>query len=196
MTTDQRTARTYAAAIVLTGIAAAGLHVMDGRSVESLDFTLRASGRIAFLVLVTAFAARPLQELLRKPWTAKLLRNRRQVGVAFAGIHTGHLVVILYKVYLLPDLALVDIVSHSGIVVYGFMLAMLVTSFEGPARTIGPGAWKVLHKLGLYVLFSAFLVSQVPRSLDKLEAINAILIGLALLATAARVGAFIQRRRQ
>lgn len=76
--TDRRTATTFAAAIVLTGIAAAGLHVIDGRSVESLDFTLRASGRIAFLALIMAFAARPLQELLRKPWTAKLLRNRQR----------------------------------------------------------------------------------------------------------------------
>jgi DMSO/TMAO reductase YedYZ heme-binding membrane subunit len=73
---------------------------------------------------------------------------------------------------------------------------MLVTSFGGPARAIGPRAWKVLHKVGLYVLFFAFLVSQVPRSLDQLEAVNAILIGLALLAIAARVGAFIQRRRR
>ena len=44
MTTDQRTAATYLAALLLTGIAAAGLHVMDGFSRESLDFTLRASG--------------------------------------------------------------------------------------------------------------------------------------------------------
>ena len=196
VTTDQRTARTYLVAVLLTGFGAAGLHIIDSFSTASLDQVLRSTGRFAFLVLIAAFAARPLQDLLRKPWTAKLLRNRRQLGVAFAGIHTGHLVLILYKVYLLPDLALVDIVSHSGIVVYGFILAMLVTSFEGPARAIGPRAWKVLHKLGLYVLFFAFLVSQVPRSLDQLEAINAILIGLALLAIAARVGAFIQRRRR
>ncbi|MDJ0906188.1 MAG: ferric reductase-like transmembrane domain-containing protein [Woeseiaceae bacterium] len=196
MTTDQRTARTYLYAIMLTGFAATGLYGVGGFSLEGLDSALRSTGRVAFLVLITAFAARPLQDLLRKPWTAKLLRNRRQLGVAFAGIHTGHLVFILYKVYLLPDLALVDIISHSGIVVYGFILAMLVTSFQGPARAIGPTAWKVLHKLGLYVLFVAFLVSQVPRTLDALELINAILIGLALLAIAARVAAFIQRQRR
>ncbi len=181
---------------MLTGFAATGLYGVGGFSLEGLDSALRSTGRVAFLVLITAFAARPLQDLLRKPWTAKLLRNRRQLGVAFAGIHTGHLVFILYKVYLLPDLALVDIISHSGIVVYGFILAMLVTSFQGPARAIGPTAWKVLHKLGLYVLFVAFLVSQVPRTLDALELINAILIGLALLAIAARVAAFIQRQRR
>ncbi len=196
MTTDQRTARTYLYAIMLTGFAATGLYGVGGFSPEALDSALRTTGRVAFVLLIAAFVARPLQDLLRKPWTAKVLRNRRQLGVAFAGIHTGHLVLILYKVYLLPDLALVDIISHSGVVVYGFILAMLVTSFEGPARAIGPKAWKVLHKLGLYVLFVAFLMSQVPRTLDALEMINAVLIGLALLAIAARVAAFIQRRRR
>ncbi len=196
MTTDQRTARTYLYAIMLTGFAAVGLSGVAGFSLEGLDSALRITGRVAFLVLIAAFVARPLQDLLRKPWTANLLRNRRQLGVAFAGIHTTHLILILYKVWLLPDLTLAGIISHSGIVVYGFILAMLVTSFQGPARAIGAKAWKVLHTLGLYVLFVAFLVSQVPRSIDALEAVNAVLIGLAVLAIAARVGAFFRRRRQ
>jgi DMSO/TMAO reductase YedYZ heme-binding membrane subunit len=181
---------------VLTGIVAAGLHVMDDFSVESLDFALRASGRIAFLALIMAFAARPLQELLRTPWTAKLLRNRRQVGVAFAGIHTSHLGLIVYKAYLVPDFTLAGILNLPAGVVYGLMLAMLVTSFERPARALGPTAWKALHKIGLFVLFAAFLDSQLPKQLDQLETVNAALIGLAALAIAARVGAFIQRRRQ
>ena len=196
MTTDQRTARTYLVAIIVTGLAAAGLHAMDSFSEVSLNGTLRATGRIAFLVLIAAFAARPLQELVRKPWTAKLLRNRRQLGVAFAGIHTGHLVLILYKAHLVPEFTLTGILNVPGAVIYGFILAMLVTSFEGPARAIGATAWKVLHKLGLYVLFFAFLRSQVPQSLDRLEAANAILIGLALLAIAVRIGAFVKRQRR
>lgn len=196
VTTDQRTATTYFSAVVLTAIAAAALLVLDGYSVDSLDFTLRASGRIALFVLILVFAARPLQVLLRKPWTARLLRNRRQFGVAFAGIHTAHLGLILYKVHRVPEFTLDSILNIPAGVVYGLMLAMLITSFNGPARAIGRKRWQVLHKLGLFVLFAAFLQSQVPRSLDALEFANAVLLALAALAVAARVAAFLRRRRQ
>ena len=196
VTTDQRTAATWLTAVMLTGIAAAALHVMDGLSLESLDFTLRASGRVAFLVLIVVFATRPLQELLRKPWTARLLRNRRQFGVAFAGIHSAHLGLIVYKAYLVPEFTLAGILNLPAAVVYVLMFAMLATSFTGPARALGPRAWKVLHKTGLFVLVIAFLDSQVPKQLDQLEIVNAILIGLAVLAILARVGAFLRRRRQ
>jgi DMSO/TMAO reductase YedYZ heme-binding membrane subunit len=194
--TDQRTATTYLASVALTGLVAVALYRMDGYSLESLDFTLRASGRVAFLVLILVFAARPLRALLQKPWTGKLLRNRRQWGVAFAGIHTAHLGLIFYKTQVVPDFALRAILNLPAAVVYGLMLAMLVTSFSGPARAIGPKAWKVLHKSGLFVLFFAFLQSQIPRQLDQLETANGLLIGLAVLAMALRVGAFVKRRRQ
>lgn len=148
MTTDQRTATTYLAAFALTGIAAAGLHAMDDLSLESLDFALRASGRLAFLVLILVFAARPLQDLLRKRWTAQLVRNRRQFGVAFAGIHSAHLGLIVYKAYLVPEFTLAGILNLPAGVVYGLMFAMLITSFERPARALRPRPWKVLHKIG------------------------------------------------
>ena len=141
-------------------------------------------------------AARPLQALLREPWTAKLLRSRRQWGVAFAGIHLAHLGLIFYKTRLVPDFTLAGILNAPAAVVYGLMLAMLVTSFSGPARAVGPKAWKVLHKIGGFVLFFAFLRSQVPQNLDQLQAINAVLLGLAALALAARVAAFIRQQRQ
>ena len=196
MTTDQRTAATYLAAIALTALVAAGMHILEGYSLASLDLALRSTGRVAFLFLIAVFVARPLQMLLRISWTAKLLRNRRQLGVTFAGIHTGHLGLILYKVHLVPDLTLPGTVNVPAAVIYGLMLAMLITSFEGPARAIGPRAWKVLHKTGLYVLFFPFLQSQLPKQLDQLETVNAVLIGLAALAIAARVGAFLKRPRR
>ena len=196
VTTDQRTATTYLAALALTVLVAVALHLMDGYSLESLDFALRTSGRAAFLVLIVVFAARPLQVLLQKPWTGKLLRNRRQWGVAFAGIHTAHLGLIFYKTQVVPDFALRAILNLPAAVVYGLMLAMLVTSFSGPARAIGPKAWKVVHKSGLFVLFFAFLQSQIPQQLDQLETANGFLIGLAVLAVALRAGAFVKRRRR
>ena len=58
MTTDQRTATTYVTALLLTGAGATGMLMLDGYSLDGLDFALRTTGRIAFVVLITVFAAR------------------------------------------------------------------------------------------------------------------------------------------
>lgn len=196
MTADQRTARTFLAALAVTAAVAAAWVGLHGWSIGSLDSALRNSGRVAFAVLIVVFAARPLQVLLRRQWTARLLRNRRQLGVAFAGIHTAHLGMILYKVDRLPELTLAMILNVPSALVYGLMYGMLITSFEAPARAIGRRPWKALHKIGLYVLFAGFFASQIPRSLDDLAAVNAILIALAALALAARVAAFVKQRQR
>lgn len=196
LTTDQRTAVTFTAAAAATGLAAVSWLYASGISEESLGLVLRNSGRIALLLLIVVFATRPLQQLLRAPWTTKLLRRRRQLGVAFAGIHTTHLAVILYKVDWDPDLTPAAVFNLPATIVYAAMFAMLITSFGGAARAIGPRAWKVLHKLGLYILIIGFAVSQVPQSVDQLELVNGLLLGLLLLALAARVGAYVRRRRQ
>ena len=117
MTINQRTAATFLGATGVTCVAAATYLLTTGIDDETITLALRMSGRVAFAVLIVAFAARPLRQLLKAPWTAKLLRNRRQVGVAFAGIHTAHLGLILMRA---SDAAardvqvLATIAGHSG----------------------------------------------------------------------------------
>lgn len=193
MTINQRTAATFAGAMVLTCIASATYLLTTGIDDESIKLALRVSGRVAFAVLLLAFVARPLQQLLKAPWTAKLLRNRRQVGVAFAGIHTAHLGLILMRASHVPEFG--NFVNAPGAFVYTVIYAMLITSFSGPARAIGPKAWKVLHKLGIFVLFGAFLDSQLPRSIEELELANGLLITMAAAALLIRIVAFLRRRR-
>lgn len=192
-TINQRTAATFLGAMVLTCIAAATYVLSVGIDDESITLALRVSGRVAFAVLTLAFAARPLQQLLKAPWTAKLLRNRRQVGVAFAGIHTAHLGLILMRANHVPEFG--NFLNVPGAFVYLVIYAMLITSFTGPARVIGPKAWKVLHKVGIFVLFGAFLNSQLPRSFEELEWTNGLLIAMATTALLLRVVAFFRRRR-
>lgn len=163
---------------------------------DSLRAVLRYTGRIAFVLLLVVFAARPLQQLFRRPWSAWLLRNRRQLGVAFAGIHMGHLVLIGIRVSQSPDLELTDILSLSGAVVYAVILAMLVTSFQRPAQMIGRRSWTLMHTIGIYILFIGFSVSQLPSPPAEYEAANLVLLTLAAAALALRVLAFIRARQR
>jgi DMSO/TMAO reductase YedYZ heme-binding membrane subunit len=193
VTNNQRTAVTFAGAVVVTCIAAATYLLTTGIDDESISLALRVSGRVAFATLVIVFAARPLQKLLRKPWTARLLRNRKLIGVTFAGIHTAHLGLILMRVNHVPEFDLS--INPLGAAVYGFIYAMLITSFSGPARAIGPKAWKALHKAGIFVLFGGFLVTQLPQSIDELEVTNGLLIATAIAALLLRIVAFLRRRQ-
>ena len=195
MTSNQRTAAAFLGAAALTGAIAATYMFAAGLADESIRVALRISGRAAFVVLLAAFVARPLRQLLKAPWTAALLRNRRLVGVAFAGIHSAHLGIILLRVSQQADFELSFADNHLGMAVYTVIYAMLITSFDGPARAVGKKPWKVLHKLGLFYLFAAFLQSQLPRSLDQLELANGVLIALAVVALVIRLTAFLGNRR-
>jgi len=195
MSNNQRTAATFVGATVVTGIAAAAYLAITGVGDENTGFALRVSGRFAFIVLLVAFAARPLQQLLKAPWTAKLLRNRRQLGVTFAGIHTAHLGLIIIRIGQVPEFGVSFEDNMSGMFTYAVIYAMLITSFDGPTRAIGKNSWKVLHKLGLFYLFVAFTLTQLPKSLDQLELVNGLLIALAAVALVIRITALLVKYR-
>ena len=193
LTSNQRTAATFAGALVLTCVVAAWYLLTTGIDDRSISLALRVSARISFTLLIIAFAARPLQQVVRAPWTARLLRNRRLVGVAFAGVHTAHFGLVLMRLNHVPEFN--SVFSLSGAVVYVLILAMLITSFSGPARAIGPKAWKVLHKLGIFVIFAGFLPSQLLKTIDHPVSVNGLLVVMAAAALLLRVVAFFSNRR-
>ena len=195
MSNNQRTATAFIGATALTSIAAGAYLTFAGMGDDSIRLSLRVSGRIAFVVLLVVFAARPLQQLLKAPWTARLLRNRKLLGVAFAGIHTAHLGLILIRINQLPDFGVSFEKNLPGMFVYAFIFAMLTTSFDGPARALGKKPWKALHKVGLFFLVFAFTQSQLPNSMDELELVNGLLIALAAVALVIRIAAFVAKYR-
>ena len=117
MTNNQKTAASYFGSTILVCLVSAAYILSIGISAESIDLALRISGRIAFLILVVVFAARPLQQLLKAAWTAKLLRNRKLLGVAFAGIHTAHFGLILMRHNHVDDFQFEY--NHFGLIIYG-----------------------------------------------------------------------------
>ena len=89
---------------------------------ESLGVTLRISARIALLIYLLIFIARPLRDLGVNPAGQYLLKNRRLIGIAFAAIMTAHLA-LLIELNGLPA-------AYLGIIVYSFIYLMLITSFN------------------------------------------------------------------
>lgn len=194
LTSNQRNTLVLGASFALMSGIAALYFAVAGLKLESIDLILRLSARIAFLMLLLIFVARPLQQMLRSPGTARLLRNRRLIGIAFAGVHLAHLGILVIKDRVVPDFDLLELANGPGMFIYLVILAMLVTSWNAAARAIGPKAWKVLHTAGLYILFVAFTQTQLPYPGQGWEAVNWWFIVLIAIALVIRLTAFLAAR--
>jgi DMSO/TMAO reductase YedYZ heme-binding membrane subunit len=124
-----------------------------------------------------------------------MLRHRRQIGVAFAGVHTVHLLVILTRAQLVPEFQLTA-KNYLGAMTYLLILLMFVTSFDGPARAVGRKNWKILHKIGLYVIAVSFVQTLLPNSEQELYRPEYILFSSLIFgAIVLRVSAFFSSRK-
>jgi DMSO/TMAO reductase YedYZ heme-binding membrane subunit len=182
--------------IALSSLAYVAYLAAVGLSEENLLTVLRWSARAAFLLLMVVFIARPLHQLLKKPWTAKLLRRRRLLGIAFAGLHTAHLGFIVYRARISEDFVFNPAENLAGALVYTVILAMLVTSWDSTTRLLGRRNWKILHTVGLYALFIAFTDAVRPYSLASATGINGLLLGIAIAALLIRLAAYLQKQRR
>ncbi len=194
MTSNQRNWTVFIASAGLTGAAAVAYLGLVGISDENIRLLLRLSARVAFVVLLVVFAARPLRQMFATPATRWLLQNRRLLGVAFAGIHTAHLAMIFFRANHNPDFEINLAASYIGVFTYSLIYLMFITSFNGPARALGPRAWRVLHKFGLYFIGAQFALTLLPPSLDQLDDVNWWLVALTVSAIGIRLMAFFTKR--
>lgn len=195
MTSNQRNWTVFFAAAGITAAASIGFLLLAGSTIENLLITLRLSARLAFVVLLVIFIARPLQQIFRSAFTAKLLRQRRLLGVAFAGIHFAHLGLIFYRMKVDDSFSFDLAESLGGMFIYTIIFLMFATSFNATARMLGPKNWRILHKVGLYIVFIAFVQTQLPPSLDELDNLNWPLVSLIAAAIIIRVSAYVVRSR-
>jgi len=180
MTNDRRTLILFVASAALVSAACVIYLGTAGWTDDNTRLLLRLTARLAFVVLLLVFLARPLRDLIKTPLTAALLKNRKQFGVTFAGIHSAHMALIIY---------------HTRFV-YVVIYLMLITSFSGPARALGPKAWRILHKAGLFLITAVFAQMQLPESLDDLSEVNWGLLGLLVFALLVRGTAFFAKRKK
>lgn len=196
MTNDRRTLIQFLASTVLVAAACVTYIALAGWTDDNIRLLLRLTARVAFVVLLLVFIARPLRELIKTPLTLALLKNRKEVGVTFAGVHTVHMTLIIYRAQQIPDFEFSLASNLPGMVTYVIIYLMLITSFSGPARAIGPKAWRILHKTGLFLITAVFAQTQLPESMDDLSDVNWGLVGLLIFALLVRGTAFLAKRKK
>ena len=169
----------------------------QGTDDANLVLLLTLTARIAFMIYLLIFIARPLRQLLPNNLTKWLLRERRSLGIAFAGVHTVHLGLILTRHDLDSLLGRPLIGTAVGATAYLLMYLMLLTSFDAPARRLGPKNWRRLHKTGLYFIgfvFLATLLSEPGQAVYTFD--RAWLYTLTGAAIVIRLAAWLAARRR
>jgi len=182
----------FASAFGLT-LGSAGLYFLAaGLDDGTIRIVLRYSGRIAIGILLVILFVRPLAQLAPIGWITWLRRQRRYVGITFAGIMAAHLLLIVLRVQLRPDLEFGTLGLVLGATTYAVTALMFITSFDGPTRALGPKRWKHLHRLGI-AWFAIFLL--LPGSLEDLrEPDYWIIAGPVTLALVLRLLAWTRNR--
>jgi DMSO/TMAO reductase YedYZ heme-binding membrane subunit len=191
---DRQNWSVFAATLALTGGLALLWLAAGDTSDAAIRVPIRHTAQLAFALYLLVLVARPLRQLLQQDWTAVLLRNRRLVGVAFAATMTTHLGLIAYRFGSQPELEYPLFNLLVGASAYAFFYLMLITSFDGPRKALGPKAWKRLHRSGLVV---AAIIFGLPRSLDDLSDPDYLKFGVPFaIAILIRTTAWLRSRQQ
>lgn len=163
MATTKKNLAVFFVTLLLATLLSVGLLAATGVTDDNLRLVLSLTARIAFMIFLLVFIARPLRQLVRTDLTRRLLTERRSFGIAFAAVFTVHLGLIAYRFWTVPGLEYPLSSAVVGGTAYLLAYAMLVTSFDGPARAIGPKAWRMLHKTGVYFIGAIFLFTLLPE---------------------------------
>ena len=130
--------------------------------VDGVRMVIRFTARTSLLFFCLAFSAAALARLWPNAWTRWQRRNRRYLGLTFAASHAIHAVAIVCFALISPPLFQQSTSMASfvfGGIGYAAIIAMTATSFDRTAAAIGPRAWRVLHLVCGYYLWTQFMVS-------------------------------------
>jgi DMSO/TMAO reductase YedYZ heme-binding membrane subunit len=184
--------------VLLVGLACAAALLAGDLSEDAIRLAVRLTAGTSFGLLLAAFCVRPLYQLTGRPLLRPLLRSRRQLGISVAISHSYHLLMLLLlalgpfggdfgKLGSLSD-------NASGIVIYALLYAMAFTSNDAAVRRLGR-AWRILHRLGIYLLVIAFSSLYLEAALE-LGGHYWWYAGTGLAALALRPLAWLRNRRQ
>ena len=126
---------------------------------DEIGYMLRVTARLAFVLLMLAYLARPLQRGFGMGRT--LVLHRRYLGLAMAFAHTVHFgyVVLLVQNSAEP-LGWITIVG--GGLAFVLMWLMAATSNDQSVALLGKN-WRRLHTFGLHYLWLIFMQSFAGR---------------------------------
>jgi hypothetical protein len=157
------------AALAIGAMIAAVVAVAGGGE-DGIREVIRATARSSVVLFTAAFIASSVHRRWPGPASRWLLANRRYLGVSFAVSHLAHFLAILA----LAGWSFSRMARDAGVVVgilgggaYLLIIAMTATSFDRTAAWLGPQAWRRLHTVGVYWIWTIFFVSFAPRAFQS-----------------------------
>lgn len=169
----------------------------NSSAVGGVHLVLRSTAWTSFALFMLAFSAAAMATLLPSDFSRWQRRNRRFLGLSFAFSHLVHAIAIVAYVRLAPDLFWQDRTPASnipGFIGYVFIALMAFTSFDTTARLVGPRLWKLIHGIGIWVIWFDFVAASAKRIPQSIGYAVPVLIALAALG--ARAVAAHHRRRK
>lgn len=158
--------------------------IFHGINKPSMRIAIRLTARTSCILFLLAFSASSLRRLKSNKLTQWLLRNRRYLGLSMAVSHGFHAIAIIGAVMLSTGEISTD--NHGGNLGYFFIIAMTITSFSYPASFLGDRGWKILHTVGMYYLWLAFIVTF-SEKLSESMVIYLPFVSLLTIAIALRL---------
>ena len=130
---------------------------VDLSNPDDISSLIQVSVRCSVPWLYLAFAASSLQQLFPGELSRWLMRNRRMIGLCFAGGMAWQLLFILWMVigywhyYVDEVFTVIDLATQ--IPGYLLLTAMTLTSFMPVRRKLSPKQWRTLHTASIYYLW-------------------------------------------
>lgn len=183
----------YPLAITLGAVLAGGLVTLLAFSQNpageyTWQYGLLATVRLSAAVLLVTFTVGPLTRLTGAGWTRPLLLNRRYLGIAFAILHSYHLLFIVLWTMAFPELMdITTLVGGGAAFVFAYLMAL--TSNDAAVRRLGR-YWKWLHITGIYYLWAIMTLTFAGQDSWTARTCTA----LFLMAMLLRVAAMAKRR--
>ncbi|MUL78192.1 hypothetical protein [Mycolicibacterium sp. CBMA 226] len=155
---------------LLIAVSATAVAVTVG-GVAGANEGIRITARTSAVLFLLAFTASSAYRLWPNDFTKWVRRNRRYLGVAFAGSHLVHAGFIIASVVLSSARFKAGVERTPGgvyvldTIAYGFLIAMTITSFDRIAKQMQYATWRRLHLTGSYVIWLTFFVAYWRRGI-------------------------------
>lgn len=145
------------AALITSGLSSAGT------TLDAWRMAVRVTARFSLVLFLLAFLASSLARIFTNNLTRSLLRERRGMGLAFAGAHFVHLGAFV-TYFALGGLVPPAPVLIAGGLGYLVVAAMAATSNDWSTARLGAKNWRRLHVFGLYYIWLIFALTYLSRA--------------------------------
>ena len=122
-----------------------------------MRLSIIATARSSCLLFILPFISSALSGVYPSKLTDFIRLNRRFFGLSFAASHLWHAIAIIGLAIVTPRHYLE--ISIGGAIGYLFLVLMVITSFDTTASWLGEYRWRILHTVGAYYLWIAFMVA-------------------------------------